>query len=123
MTAKSIARITMLAGALALRGPCICRRAHIHEVYVAAEAGKYAEAQAMMDQVLKAHPNSAKAYLSKPTAGQARPVRRGASFAGQGRAARPRTAQGEPAGRRQAENPDRGRPEDQLFAAAGAPRQ
>lgn len=63
MTAKSIARITMLAGALALAAPVFAAEPTIHEVYVAAEAGKYAEAQAMMDQVLKAHPNSATAYF------------------------------------------------------------
>ena len=63
MTAKSIARITMLAGALAFAAPVFAAEPTIHEVYVAAEAGKYAEAQAMMDQVLKAHPNSATAYF------------------------------------------------------------
>src|SRR4029077_12004606 len=31
-----------------------------HEVYQAAEAGNYREAQAMMDQVVRDHPNSAK---------------------------------------------------------------
>lgn len=35
----------------------------MHEVYLAAEAGKFAEAQAMMDRVLSAHPNSAKAHF------------------------------------------------------------
>ncbi|HEX5344238.1 MAG TPA: tetratricopeptide repeat protein [Duganella sp.] len=63
MTAQSIARITMLAGALAFAAPVFAAEPTIHEVYVAAEAGKYAEAQAMMDQVLKAHPNSATAYF------------------------------------------------------------
>ncbi|TFW22775.1 tetratricopeptide repeat protein [Duganella callida] len=63
MTAKSIARITMLAGALALAAPVFAAEPTIHDVYVAAEAGKYAEAQAMMDEVLKAHPNSATAYF------------------------------------------------------------
>ncbi|MYM66793.1 tetratricopeptide repeat protein [Pseudoduganella sp. FT55W] len=63
MTAQSIARITMLAGALAFAAPVFAAEPTIHDVYVAAEAGKYAEAQTMMDQVLKAHPNSATAYF------------------------------------------------------------
>lgn len=33
-----------------------------HQVYEAAQAGRLDQAQAMMDQVLKAHPNSAKAH-------------------------------------------------------------
>lgn len=35
----------------------------MHQVYLAAEAGKYKEAQAMMDKVLLDHPNSAKAHF------------------------------------------------------------
>lgn len=35
----------------------------LHEVYQAAESGQLAQAQSMMDQVLKAHPNSAKAHF------------------------------------------------------------
>lgn len=35
----------------------------MHQVYLAAEAGKFNEAQAMMDKVLLAHPNSAKAHF------------------------------------------------------------
>ena len=34
----------------------------IHEVFQAAQDGRYIEAQAMMDKVLKEHPNSAKAH-------------------------------------------------------------
>lgn len=63
MTAKSFARITLLASALALAVPAFAAEPTIHEVYLAAEAGKYTEAQAMMDQVLKAHPNSATAHF------------------------------------------------------------
>jgi uncharacterized protein len=37
----------------------------MHEVYQAAQAGRYIEAQDMMDQVLKAHPNSAKAHFAE----------------------------------------------------------
>ena len=34
----------------------------IHQVYQAAEAGRFSDAQAMMDKVLRDHPNSAKAH-------------------------------------------------------------
>ena len=34
----------------------------MHEVYLAAEAGQFNEAQSMMDKVLRDHPNSAKAH-------------------------------------------------------------
>jgi hypothetical protein len=63
MTAKSIARITLLASALALAAPVFAAEPTIQEVYAAANAGKYAEAQAMMDQVLAAHPKSANAHF------------------------------------------------------------
>jgi len=36
--------------------------ASMHEVYAAAESGRYNEAQVMMDKVLRDHPNSAKAH-------------------------------------------------------------
>ncbi|MGZ4968777.1 MAG: tetratricopeptide repeat protein [Methylobacter sp.] len=35
----------------------------MHQVYLAAEAGKFKEAQSMMDKVLHDHPNSAKAHF------------------------------------------------------------
>jgi hypothetical protein len=35
----------------------------LHQVYLAAEAGKFSEAQSMMDKVLRDHPNSAKAHF------------------------------------------------------------
>ena len=63
MTAKSIARITLLASALALAAPVFAAEPTIQEVYAAANVGKYAEAQAMMDQVLAAHPKSASAHF------------------------------------------------------------
>jgi len=63
MKAKSLASITLLAGALALTAPVFAATPTVHEVYLAAEAGKFEEAQAMMDQVLKANPNSAKAHF------------------------------------------------------------
>jgi hypothetical protein len=37
--------------------------ATMHQVYLAAQAGKFNEAQAMMDKVLRDHPNSAKAHF------------------------------------------------------------
>lgn len=37
--------------------------ATMHQVYLAAEAGKFSEAQSMMDKVLRDHPNSAKAHF------------------------------------------------------------
>ncbi len=37
----------------------------MHEVYLAADAGKFSEAEAMMDKVLQDHPNSAKAHFVK----------------------------------------------------------
>jgi hypothetical protein len=37
--------------------------ATMHQVYLAAEAGKFNEAQSMMDKVLHDHPNSAKAHF------------------------------------------------------------
>lgn len=37
--------------------------ASLHQVFQAAEAGKFKEAQSMMDNVLKNHPNSAKAHF------------------------------------------------------------
>ena len=62
MTAKTLVRTTLLASALALSAPVFAAPS-THDVYVAAEAGKFAEAQAMMDQVLKEHPNSGKAHF------------------------------------------------------------
>lgn len=35
----------------------------MHQIYVAAEAGQFAEAQRMMDKVLQDHPNSSKAHF------------------------------------------------------------
>lgn len=35
----------------------------MHEVYLAAESGRFIEAQSMLDKVLKEHPNSAKAHF------------------------------------------------------------
>lgn len=63
MTAKSIARITLLASALALSAPVFAAEPSVQEVYAAASAGKYSEAQSMLDQVIAAHPKSGTAYF------------------------------------------------------------
>ncbi|MBA5689218.1 tetratricopeptide repeat protein [Rugamonas apoptosis] len=63
MTALKFVRTTLIASALALSAPVFAADPTMHEVYLAAEAGKYTEAQAMMDQVLRDHPNSGKAHF------------------------------------------------------------
>ena len=53
-----------LAASLALfGGNALAADATLHQVYQAAEAGNYAAAQSMMDQVLRDHPDSAKAHF------------------------------------------------------------
>lgn len=54
----SLAAITALGALPAAAAP----ERSMHEIYQAAEGGRYIEAQIMMDQVLKEHPNSAKAH-------------------------------------------------------------
>lgn len=63
MTAMKFVRTTLIASALALSAPVFAADPTMHEVYLAAEAGKFTEAQAMMDQVLRDHPNSGKAHF------------------------------------------------------------
>lgn len=62
-TRASLASSILLATTLALSAPVYAASPTVHDVYVAAEAGKFAEAQTMMDQVLKEHPNSATAHF------------------------------------------------------------
>ena len=50
MTALKLVRTTLIASALALSAPVFAADPTMHEVYLAAEAGKFTEAQAMMDQ-------------------------------------------------------------------------
>ena len=62
---KSLLCITLLATAVGFGAPAFAadNDASMHQVYLAAEAGKFTEAQAMMDKVLHDHPNSAKAHF------------------------------------------------------------
>lgn len=53
----SLALLFLAAPAVAEEEPTM------HQVYLAAEAGKFSEAQSMMDKVLHDHPNSAKAHF------------------------------------------------------------
>lgn len=63
MTVKSTLHTFVCTAILALSTPAFAAEPTIHEVYVAAKAGKYVEAQTMMDRVLQAHPNSATAHF------------------------------------------------------------
>ena len=55
---------TLLLLALCFTAPAFAEEdATMHQVYLAAEAGKFNEAQAMMDKVLQDHPDSAKAHF------------------------------------------------------------
>ena len=64
MLKRSIYTIAALCMMLGFTAPSFAEAdASMHEVYVAAQEGKFTEAQAMMDQVLKDHPNSAKAHF------------------------------------------------------------
>lgn len=64
MPVKSFFRLIILALTIAFTAPIMAAEdASMHEVYLAAEAGKFNEAQAMMDKVLQSHPDSAKAHF------------------------------------------------------------
>ncbi len=52
-----------LLASMAFVAPSFAADPSMHEIYQAAEAGKMDEAQAMMDKVLRDHPNSAKAHF------------------------------------------------------------
>lgn len=62
-------RSTFITGILLFSTLCFTASAFaeedvtMHQVYLTAEAGKFNEAQAMMDKVLRDHPNSAKAHF------------------------------------------------------------
>jgi len=61
MSLRSIAVVAALSLA-AVAYPATAQEPSLHDVYQAAEAGNFSQAQRMMDEVLKAHPNSAKAH-------------------------------------------------------------
>lgn len=63
MTIKSLVLNAMLTIALSISITTLAAEdTSMHAVYSAAEAGKFGEAQAIMDKVLQDHPNSAKAH-------------------------------------------------------------
>jgi hypothetical protein len=53
----------LLATCLLFGGKALAADATPDQVYQAAQAGRYSEAQSMMDQILRDHPNSAKAHF------------------------------------------------------------
>lgn len=59
---KRIAAPLVLVTALACAGPVLAADPTVHEVYQAANSGHLEEAQQMMNQVLRDHPNSAQAH-------------------------------------------------------------
>jgi thioredoxin-like negative regulator of GroEL len=52
-----------MASLLLVGGNAVAADPTLHQIYQAAEAGNYREAQSMVDQVLRNHPNSAKAHF------------------------------------------------------------
>ena len=63
MQIKSLIRFITLALAITFTTAIFAAEdATMHQVYLAAEAGKFNEAQSMMDKVFQDHPNSAKAH-------------------------------------------------------------
>ncbi|MHB1676707.1 MAG: hypothetical protein ACYCSS_04075 [Sulfuriferula sp.] len=64
MFKKAVTRLILLASVILLITPAYADTVPtIHQVYEATKAGKLNEAERMMDLVLKAHPDSAKAHL------------------------------------------------------------
>ena len=63
MLATAVLSSALAAGMLLAAPAALAQDATIHQVYEAAEAGKFIEAQKMMDQVLADHPNSGKAHF------------------------------------------------------------
>jgi uncharacterized protein len=62
MSAKTVASIVLLAAASFVALGASAQEPTLNQVYQAAESGNFSEAQRMMDQVLRDHPNSAKAH-------------------------------------------------------------
>jgi Flp pilus assembly protein TadD len=65
MSGKTMIRATLLAAAVMFAVPAFAADPTIQQVYAAAEAGNFSAAQSMMDQVLRDHPNSAKAHFAE----------------------------------------------------------
>jgi hypothetical protein len=62
MMAKTVASVVLLAAASFVALGASAQEPTLQQVYRAAESGNFSEAQRMMDQVLRDHPNSAKAH-------------------------------------------------------------
>ena len=60
---RMIFALTVMASLLLVGWNAVAADPTLHQIYQAAEAGNYREAQSMMDQVLRNHPNSAKAHF------------------------------------------------------------
>lgn len=63
MARSAFIGLLMLASTAWLCAPALAAEPSLHQVYQAAEAGKLGAAQTMMQEVLSAHPNSAKAHF------------------------------------------------------------
>ena len=64
MSLRSMSAVAVLAASAWCAAPAAwAQDATVKQVYQAAEAGKFIEAQAMMDKVLRDHPNSGKAHF------------------------------------------------------------
>ena len=55
--------LMMFASTALISGSALADEPSLHQIYQAAEAGKLTEAQTMMQEVLRAHPNSGKAHF------------------------------------------------------------
>lgn len=62
MTTRTILQACVLSAALAVSAGVSAASPTVDQVYQAAKAGRYTDAQTMMDQVLKEHPNSGRAH-------------------------------------------------------------
>jgi len=62
MARKLVLGLLLLSAVALAANPAAAADPSLHQVYQAAEAGKLNEAQSMMQEVLKAHPNSGKAH-------------------------------------------------------------
>ncbi|MEW6561684.1 MAG: hypothetical protein AB1400_00445 [Pseudomonadota bacterium] len=62
---KTVIHISMIASTLLFAQAAAAKEPTIRDIYQTAQDGKLDEAQGMIDEVLKAHPNSAKAHFVK----------------------------------------------------------